>query len=109
MNEETEKNTTEEIVTAEGYVLRPRPRPSIEVALQMPLDVVASIDQVATHRGMSREALLRFYIGHELRQDLMRLQSQRMMETTEQVLTKHLNSAEEVSAILQEIRTQTAA
>ena len=69
MNKENETNQPEELVTPEGYVLRPRPRPAADVTIRIPLDTLASIDRVAAQRGMSREALLRFYIGHELRQD----------------------------------------
>jgi hypothetical protein len=109
MSEENKANQTEEIITEEGYVLRPRPRPSTDVTIRVPLDALASIDRVAAHRGMSREALLRFYIGHELQQDLTRLHAQRIMETTEQALAKHLHSEETIAAILQEIQTATAA
>ena len=79
MNKENESNPTEELVTPEGYVLRRRPRPATDVLIRVPLDTLAAIDRVAAHRGMSREALLRDYIGHELRMDLDQLY---LLETT---------------------------
>jgi len=98
-----------EIVTEEGYVLKPRPRPSEDVTLRLPLDALDSIDRIAASRDMSREALIKFYIGQGLRQDLAKLYGERVLEKTAQVLTKHLQSEEEVSAILREIRTEAAA
>jgi hypothetical protein len=98
-----------EIVTEEGYVLKPRPRPSEDVTLRIPLDALASIDRIAAARDMSREALMKFYIGQGLRQDLAKQYGERVLEKTAQVLTKHLQSEEEVSAILREIRLETAA
>jgi hypothetical protein len=107
----TPDGTIEEIaiVTEEGYVLKPRPRPSAEVTLRLPLDVLASIDRIAATRDMSREALLRYYIGQGLRQDLAKQYGDRVLEKTAQVFTNHLQSEEAVSAILQEIRTATTA
>lgn len=109
MNEANKIGKQEEVIAEEGYVLRPRPRPSEKVTISIPRDTLASIDRVAAHRGMSREALLKLYLGHGLRQDLAQLFSQRLLETTALVLSKHLQSEEEVAAILQEIRTATAA
>ena len=90
MNKEPETKETEEIVTPEGYVLRPRPRPSTDVTIRIPLDTLASIDRVATHRAMSREALLRYYIGHELRVDLAEFNLQEPFKTREQRLAESL-------------------
>lgn len=98
-----------EIVTEEGYVLKPRPRPSEDVTLRIPIDALASIDRIAAARDMTREALMKFYIGQGLRQDLAKQYGERVLEKTAQVLSKHIQSEEEVSAILREIRLQTAA
>ena len=46
---------------------------------------------------MSVEALVKLYIGQGLRQDLARLFADRVLETTAQVLTHHLQSDAEVS------------
>jgi hypothetical protein len=56
---------------------------------------------------MSLEALLKLYIGQSLRQDLAKLFSNRVLEATAQVLARHLQSEEEISTIIQEIRDET--
>lgn len=53
---------------------------------------------------MSMDALMRYYIGRGLRQDLARLFADKMFDTTAAVLAKYLHSQEEVSLILDEIR-----
>lgn len=55
---------------------------------------------------MSVEALLKRYIGQSMRQDLTKLSMDRMLEKTEQILKQHIESEEEVSAILKEIRAE---
>jgi hypothetical protein len=85
-----------------------RPRPAETVSLQVPHDVVASLQKVAASRDMSVDALLKLYIGQGLRQDLAKLFSDRVLERTAEVLSRHVPS-EEVSAILEEIRTESAA
>jgi hypothetical protein len=88
---------------------RPRPRPSEPVTLSIPTDTGELIRRVASTRDMSPEALLKFYIGQGLRQDAARLFSERIMETTAEVLARHIPSEEERSAILREIRGEVAA
>ncbi|MCC3446361.1 MULTISPECIES: hypothetical protein [unclassified Microcoleus] len=53
-------------------------------------------------------ALLKFYIGQGLREDLTKLFSDRLLEATAQVLARHLDSEEEVSTIIREIQSETA-
>jgi hypothetical protein len=57
---------------------------------------------------MPLEALVKFYIGQGLRQDLAKLFSDRVLETTAQVLARHIQSEEEISTIIQEICFETA-
>lgn len=102
----TEKN---ERKPDEEPEIRLRPRPKTAVTLQMPDDVLASLERVASGRDMSVEALMKLYIGQGLRQDLSRILADRVLEKTAQVLTRHLQSEEEISAILQEIRIESAA
>ncbi len=83
--------------------LRIRERPSQAVAIQIPNDTLASLTKVAERRDMSREALLRLYIGEGLRRDLSKLVSDRVLETTAEVLARHIGS-EELSVIMEEIR-----
>jgi transcriptional regulator of met regulon len=83
-----------------------RPREVETVTLEIPQDTLESLQKVATTRDMSCKALLKFYIGQGLRHDLSKLYADRVIETMELVLTRHLHSAEEISAIMQEIRVE---
>ena len=56
----------------------------------------------------SIENRYKFYIGQGLRQDLAKHFADRLLETTAQVLARHIRSPEEVSAIMQEIRREAA-
>ncbi|MEA5503634.1 hypothetical protein VB735_11045 [Halotia wernerae UHCC 0503] len=40
------------------------------VSIKIPIDTLKSLKKAATNRDMSLEALLKFYIGQSLRQDL---------------------------------------
>lgn len=102
------KKDDEELITEEGLVLKFRERESEEIALTIPKDVLASLERVAEKREMSVHALLKLYIGHQLRQDLARMFSDNVLERTEAVLSKHLKSEEEVSEILREIKLDLA-
>ena len=97
------------VVTEEGDVLKFRPRAEETVTLGIPVDTLASIDRIAARRDMPREALLRFYIGQGLRQDLTNLYGEHVLAKTAEVLAKHLPSEEAVAAVLREIRLETAA
>lgn len=90
----------------EELKLQLRPRPKETVSIDIPKDTLESIKKVAASRDMSLEALLKFYIGQGLRQDLETLFSNRLLEATAQVLARHIESEEEISTIIQEIRTQ---
>jgi hypothetical protein len=81
-----------------------RTRPSEGVTLSIPSDTLDLIRRVATTRDMSSDALLKLYIGQGLRQDAARLFSERIMQTTAEVLARHIPSEAERSAILREIR-----
>ncbi len=81
-----------------------RPRETETVSIRIPKDTLESLKKVASGRDMSHQALLKLYIGQGLRQDLAQLFADRVLETTAQVLTRHIQSEEEISAIIQEIR-----
>ena len=87
--------------------LRLHPRECETVSLEIPKETLESLKKVAATRDMSCHALLKFYIGQGLRHDLSKLYADRVIEMTEHVLARHLQSAEEVSAIMQEIRVET--
>lgn len=88
--------------------LKLRPRPSEAVSVKIPLDTLASLRQIAKSRDMSLEELLRFYIGQGLRQDLAVRVSERVLETTAEVLAQHISSEEERTRILQEIQAKSS-
>jgi hypothetical protein len=90
----------------EEITLRVHPRETEMISIEIPKDTLESLKKVAANRDMSYQALLKLYIGQGLRQDLTKLFGDRVLATTAQVLARHLQSAEEVSAIMQEIRAQ---
>lgn len=85
-----------------------RPRPIEKVSIEIPKNTLDSLKKVAASRDMSCQALLKLYIGQGLRQDLAKLFADRVLETTAQVLARHIQSEEEVSAIIREIRVEAA-
>jgi hypothetical protein len=86
------------------FELKLRPRPTETITIEIPKDTLEALKKVAAKQDMSYQALLKFYIGQGLRQDLAKLYADRVLETTAEVLAKYIQSADEVSAILQEIR-----
>jgi hypothetical protein len=88
----------------EALELRLRPRAVETVSIKIPKDTLEELKKVAASRDMSTQALLKFYIGQGLRQDLAKHFADRVLETTAQVLARHIQSAEEVSTIMREIR-----
>ncbi|MDZ7318627.1 MAG: hypothetical protein ONB11_05695 [candidate division KSB1 bacterium] len=88
----------------EKIQLRFRQREAEKVSLEIPKDALDSIRKVAGIRDMSVQALLKFYIGQGLRQDLSRLFVDRVLDKTAEVLGRHIQSEEEISAIMREIQ-----
>ena len=93
----------------EELELRIRPRATETVSMKIPKDALESLERVAAHRDMSREALLKLYVGQGLRQDLSKQYAERVLATAASVLARHLKSREEVSAILREIQVESSA
>lgn len=83
-----------------------RPRAVETVSIEIPKDTLDSLKKVAARRDMSCQALLKLYIGQGLRQDLTKLFADRVLEKTAQVLAQHIQSEEEVSAIIREIQVE---
>jgi hypothetical protein len=92
----------------EEIKLQLRPRTAEIVSLNIPIDTLASLEKIAANRDMSVEALLKFYIGQGLREDLAKVFSERLLDKTAQVLARHLESADEISTIIREIQAETA-
>ena len=57
-----------------------RPRPVEPVTIQIPKDALESLKKVAHSRDMSVDALLKFYIGQALRQDVAQFAAQLWMD-----------------------------
>ncbi|MBW4575440.1 MAG: BrnA antitoxin family protein [Aphanothece sp. CMT-3BRIN-NPC111] len=91
----------------EELKLNLRPRAVETISLNIPKDTLEALKKVAASRDMSFEALLKLYIGQGLRQDLAKLFSDRVLESTAQVLARHIQSEEEISTIIEEIRAET--
>lgn len=87
--------------------LNTRPRPSTTIVLTVPTDTFTALQDVATNRDMSVEALVKLYIGHGLRQDIAQRFAERVLDLTAQVLARHGQSQEQVDAIVREIRSAT--
>ncbi len=101
------KQTDQALKTEEGFELKLRSRKSKPVTIHIPADTLASLEKIAAGRDMSLEALLKFYIGQSMRQDMAKFSTDRVLEKTAQVLKQHIPSEAEVSAILKEIRVET--
>jgi hypothetical protein len=90
----------------EEIKLTVRSRNSETVTIVIPSDTLESLQKIAASRDMSVEALIKFYVGQGLRLDLARHFSERVLERTAEVLSRHIKSAEELSNILNEIRIE---
>jgi hypothetical protein len=66
------KNSEEELE------LHLRSRAAETVSIRIPTDTLESLKKVAHSKDMSPEALMKFYIGQGLRQDLAKVFSERM-------------------------------
>ena len=64
----------------EVITLQIKPSEIEVVSLQIPVDVMRSLEAVANSRDMSVDALLKFYIGQGLRQDAAKLFGDRLLD-----------------------------
>jgi hypothetical protein len=101
------KRTDQTPRTEEGFDLKVRSRANKPVTIHIPAAALASLEKTAAGRDMSVEALLKLYIGQSMRRGVAKLSAARLLEKTAEVLTRHIESKEEVSAILKEIRVET--
>ena len=88
--------------------LRTRTRPTDELAVKIPVDTLVALKRVAEQRDMSPLALINFYIGQGLRQDLSRLFAENVLAVTAEVLAQHGAAEEEISRIMAEVRAKFA-
>lgn len=87
--------------------LHTQPRPTTAVTLNLPTDTLVTLQEIATNRDMSVEALLKLYIGQGLRHDVAQRFADRVLDLTAEVLARHGQSQEQVDAIVREIRSAT--
>lgn len=99
------KNT---IQTPEGNALSFKERETVALEINIPKDVLDSLERIATRRDLPVKALIKFYVGQGIKKDLAKIHTDKVLENTEQILKKHFKSEEEIQEILQEI-TQIAA
>ncbi len=88
-----EKN--KKIITPEGFELKFYERESAEVKLNIPKDVLETLQEIADKKDMSVESVLKFFIGQGLRKELdsksasdlmkKRLNSRKKIEKTEDI------------------------
>ena len=101
-------NKSDELFEEEGFQLAIKPRAMETVTLSVPVDTLQELERIADGRDMSVGALMKLYVGQGLRQDLAKRFGERLLERTASVLSRHLESEQEISAILREIQLETA-
>jgi hypothetical protein len=99
-------NLNEEMELGEDLELRVHPREAETISIQIPKDTLESLRKIAAQRDTSLEALLKFYIGKCLRQDVSQMFANQMLDSTAKVLARYHHSEDEVAQILQEIRSE---
>ncbi len=82
-----EKN--KKIITPEGFELKFYERESTEVTLNIPKDVLETLQEVADKKEMSVESVLKFFIGQGLRKELD-------SKSASELMRKRLNSRKKV-------------
>ncbi|MDX2241900.1 MAG: hypothetical protein NW224_14535 [Leptolyngbyaceae cyanobacterium bins.302] len=96
-------NLNDSFEMKEDLALKVRPRETETVSIQIPQDTLKSLKKVAAQQDMSVEALLKFYVGKCLRQDLSQWFANQVLDATAKVLARYHHSEDEVAQILQEI------
>lgn len=89
----------------EELKLQIKPRPSQTVSIQIPLDTLEDLQKIATNRNMSIESLIKFYVGKNLREEITKQYSHRLLDSTLKVLAKYIPSEAKRKAMIQEIKS----
>ena len=81
-------------------------RPTTSITMRMPVDVLEDLRRVAQFKGMSGyQALIKYYVGFGLREDLHQMRKSDLLKTIEDILER-----EKVTpAVIAEIKAATAA
>jgi hypothetical protein len=90
----------------EKMTLKIKPRPQEMVLISIPKDTLKSLEKIARIRDMSKESLIKFYIGQGLREDLQKRFSEKILASTAQVLARYFHSETEIADIIKEIQTE---
>ena len=74
------------------------------LSISIPVETLAAIKRVAVEQDVPYEALIKYYIGRGLREDLARMMYDRVLDQIPEVLARHIESEEEIAVIIKEIR-----
>ena len=84
-----------------------QPHEAEVISIRIPVDTLLAIKRVATAQDIPYEALIKYYIGRGLREDLTAMMYDRVLEKVPEVLARHIQSDTEIAAIIEEIRNET--
>jgi len=99
-------NLDDDLELEQELELKVHPRESETVSIQIPSGTLESLKKAAIQRDMPLDALLKFYIGKSLRQDLSQLFANQLLDSTAKILARYHHSEAEVAQILQEIQLE---
>ncbi len=88
------------------YTLTIKPRSEEIISIKIPSDTLKQLEEIAQEKDMSLEALIRFYIGKNLREEISQKFAQKLMNSTLKVLSKHISSESEREQIIKEIQLE---
>ena len=91
-------------VDGEQVEIRWRKAESESVAIELPKTAIASLEKVAQNKDMSVNALLKFYIGRGLRQDLSDLSANQLLDAVAEVLNERLGSQADTDEVMRASR-----
>jgi hypothetical protein len=64
------QNNSKKIMTEEGFELKPYPEEKEEITISIPKLTFEALEKLAERKDLPLKALLKFYIGQGMRQDL---------------------------------------
>lgn len=71
-------NNSKEIITEEGFVLKPYPEEKEEVTISIPKLTYQALEKIAERKDLSLKAIIKFYISQGMRQDLTNEESKEL-------------------------------
>ena len=89
------QNNSKKIMTEEGFELKPYPEEKEEITISIPKLTFEALEKIAKRRDLPLKAIVKFYIGQGMRQDLSeeeakelalkRMKSRKGSEETEEI------------------------